>query len=88
VKSRRNIELDNPCHSILRCVFFRQPEESNSDAKVCVDCKWLKIREDRVNQTVPCRTGGSRNERWGASCPPAHQGSLRKNAGTLLLNAC
>jgi len=48
VKSRRNIELDDPCHSILRCVFFRQLEESNSDAKVCVDCKWLKI-----NQVAP-----------------------------------
>jgi hypothetical protein len=45
VKSRRNIELDNPCHSILRCVFFRQPEKSNPDARVCVDCKWLKITE-------------------------------------------
>ena len=39
VKSRRNIELDNPCHSILRYVSFRQPKKGNPDAKVCVDCK-------------------------------------------------
>src|SRR5580704_5614592 len=36
VKSRRNIELDNPCHSILRCVLFRQPEKGNPDAKVAL----------------------------------------------------